>query len=152
MPINQARTVLKQLRTVGRVERGYMGVTLRDVDPDVQSSLKLTRQDGALVQDVTPGSPGARVGLRPYDVIVSVETDFELNIAAMGRHRYVHAYQSRVPSTSDGVGVSCSDMMVPAVRTRADWIVVGEVRGGVGFMVAIELAPDVLAARFAFPR
>ena len=73
VPINQARTVLKQLRTVGRVERGYMGVTLRDVDPDVQSSLKLTRQDGALVQDVTPGSPGARVGLRPYDVIVSVD-------------------------------------------------------------------------------
>ena len=51
------------------------------------------------------------------DVIVSVETDFELNIAAMGRHRYVHAYQSRVPSTSDGVGVSCSDMMVPAYST-----------------------------------
>ncbi|MFZ9629592.1 MAG: ATPase, T2SS/T4P/T4SS family [Ilumatobacteraceae bacterium] len=66
------------------------------------------------------------------DVIVSVETDFELNIAAMGRHRFVHAYQSRVPSTSDGVGVSCSDMMVPAVRTRADWIVVGEVRGAEG--------------------
>lgn len=73
VPINQARAVLKQLRTVGRVERGYMGVTLRDVDPDVQSSLKLSRGDGALVQDVTPGSPGARVGLRPYDVIVSVD-------------------------------------------------------------------------------
>ena len=66
------------------------------------------------------------------DVIVTVETDFELNIANMGRHRYVHAYQSRVPSTSDGVGISCQDMMVPAVRTRADWIVVGEVRGAEG--------------------
>jgi serine protease Do len=64
---------LKQLKTIGRVERGYIGVTLRDVDPDVQSSLKLSRADGALVQDVTPGSPGARVGLRPYDVIVSVD-------------------------------------------------------------------------------
>ncbi|MDO8362841.1 MAG: ATPase, T2SS/T4P/T4SS family [Actinomycetota bacterium] len=67
-----------------------------------------------------------------HDVIVSVETDFELNIATMGRHRYVHAYQSRVPSTNDGVGISCHDMMVPAVRTRADWIVVGEVRGAEG--------------------
>ena len=66
------------------------------------------------------------------DVIVTVESDFELNIAAMGRHRFVHAYQSRVPSTSDGAGISCSDMMVPAVRTRADWIVVGEVRGPEG--------------------
>lgn len=67
-----------------------------------------------------------------HDVIITVETDFELNIAKMGHHRYVHAYQSRVPSTSDGVGISCHDMMVPAVRTRADWIVVGEVRGAEG--------------------
>ncbi len=67
-----------------------------------------------------------------HDVIVTVETDFELNIANMGHHRYVHAYQSRVPSTSDGVGISCHDMMVPAVRTRADWIIVGEVRGAEG--------------------
>ncbi len=67
-----------------------------------------------------------------HDVIVTVETDFELNVASMGLHRYVHAYQARVPSTNDGVGISCHDMMVPAVRTRADWIVVGEVRGAEG--------------------
>jgi len=67
-----------------------------------------------------------------HDVIVTVETDFELNIAQMGRHRFVHAYQSRVPSTSDGAGISCHDMMVPAVRTRADWIIVGEIRGAEG--------------------
>ncbi|MEO8682389.1 MAG: trypsin-like peptidase domain-containing protein [Vicinamibacterales bacterium] len=73
VPINQARAILPQLKTIGRVSRGYMGVTLRDVDPDLQSSLKLARTDGALVQDVTAGSPGARAGLRTYDVIVSVD-------------------------------------------------------------------------------
>ena len=67
-----------------------------------------------------------------HDVIVTVETDFELNIAQAGRHRFVHAYQARVPSIADGPGISCHDMMVPAVRTRADWIVVGEVRGAEG--------------------
>jgi len=66
------------------------------------------------------------------DVIVTIETDFELNVATLGRHPFVHSYQARVPSTSDGVGISCHDMMVPAVRTRADWIVVGEVRGAEG--------------------
>lgn len=66
------------------------------------------------------------------DVIVTVETDFELNVAAMGLHPFVHAYQARVPSTVGGVGISCHDVMVPAVRTRADWIVVGEVRGPEG--------------------
>jgi Flp pilus assembly CpaF family ATPase len=50
----------------------------------------------------------------------------------MGTHPFVHAYQARIPSTNDGVGISCADMMVPAVRTRADWIIVGEVRGAEG--------------------
>ena len=73
VPINQAKAILPQLKAVGRVMRGYIGVVLRDVDPDLQVSLKLPRADGALVQDVTAGSPGARAGLKPYDVIVAVD-------------------------------------------------------------------------------
>ncbi len=73
VPINQARAVLPQLKKLGRVERGYIGVTLRDVDADLQKSLNLARPSGALVQDVRAGSPAARVGLRPYDVIVSFD-------------------------------------------------------------------------------
>ncbi len=73
VPINQARAILPQLQAQGRVSRGYIGVALRDVDPDVQASLKLTRGDGALVQDVTVGSPGARAGIKPYDLIVAVD-------------------------------------------------------------------------------
>ena len=73
VPINQASLILPQLREVGRVSRGYIGVALRDVDPDLQRSLGLSSASGALVQDVTPGSPGARAGLRAYDLIVAVD-------------------------------------------------------------------------------
>jgi serine protease Do len=73
VPINQARDILPQLREKGRVSRGYIGVTLRDVDPDLQQSLALSSAHGALVQDITPGSPGQRAGLRTYDVIVAVD-------------------------------------------------------------------------------
>jgi len=73
VPINQARSILPQLRSKGRVSRGYIGVTLRDVDPDLQRSLRLPGAVGALVQDVTPGSPAARAGLRTYDLIVGVD-------------------------------------------------------------------------------
>jgi serine protease Do len=73
VPINQARAILPQLREKGHVSRGYIGVSLRDVDPDLQRSLGLSTNDGVLVQDVTSGSPGARAGIRAYDLIVAVD-------------------------------------------------------------------------------
>ena len=73
VPINQARAILPQLREKGHVSRGYIGVSLRDVDPDLQRSLGLNTSDGALVQDVTTGSPGQRAGVRAYDLIVAVD-------------------------------------------------------------------------------
>ena len=73
VPINEASSILPQLKTRGRVTRGYMGVGLTDVDPDLQRSLKLGSIRGAIVQDVTVGSPGERAGLRPYDLITAID-------------------------------------------------------------------------------
>lgn len=73
VPINQATAILPQLKARGRVSRGFMGVTLKDVDPDLRRSLKLTASSGALVVDVAADSPGERAGLRPYDLILSVD-------------------------------------------------------------------------------
>jgi len=61
------------LRARGRVSRGYMGVGLRDIDQDLERSLQLPVDHGAVVQDITRGSPADRAGLRPYDVIVSLD-------------------------------------------------------------------------------
>jgi serine protease Do len=72
VPINQAREVLAQLRSRGRVVRGYLGVSLHEVDADLQRSLQLGGAQGALVEDVTPGSPAERAGLQRYDVIAAV--------------------------------------------------------------------------------
>jgi serine protease Do len=73
VPINGASAVLPQLRQHGRVSRGYMGVGLRDIDADLERSLKLTVDHGALVQDITAGSPADRAGVRLYDVITSLD-------------------------------------------------------------------------------
>jgi len=73
VPINGASAVLPQLRARGRVSRGYMGVDLREIDSDLEQSLKLTVDHGAMVQDVKAGSPADRAGLRPYDVITSLD-------------------------------------------------------------------------------
>ena len=73
VPINEARAILPQLRADGRVSRGYMGVVLTDVDPDLQQSLRLASTRGALVQEVASGSPGHRAGLRTYDLITAID-------------------------------------------------------------------------------
>jgi serine protease Do len=73
VPINQAVAILTQLKTKGRVSRGFIGVTLTDVTPALQRALGLAVSHGAMVQDVTPHSPAERAGLRPYDVITEVE-------------------------------------------------------------------------------
>ncbi len=73
IPISQVVAVLPQLRELGRVSRGYIGVTLTSVTPPLRNALRLGAATGALVQDVSTGKPGERAGLRAYDVIVAVD-------------------------------------------------------------------------------
>ena len=73
VPINQAVAVLPQLKSTGRVARGFIGVTLTDVTPALQRALGLTVSRGAVVQDISVNSPAERADLRPYDVVVDVE-------------------------------------------------------------------------------
>ena len=73
VPINQAVAILPQLKARGKVSRGFIGVVLTDVTPELRRALKLAVSRGALVQDVSAGSPAERAGLRPYDVIASVD-------------------------------------------------------------------------------
>jgi len=94
VPINQARLILPQLKEKGRVSRGYIGVSLRDVDPDLQRALRLSTMEGALVQDVTAGSPGARAGIRTYDLIVAVDGK-----PVTGNDQLIQLIASRQPGT-----------------------------------------------------
>jgi serine protease Do len=72
VPINLAREILDQLRTRGHVSRGYLGVQLQELDPDIRRLLGFEGQGGAMVVDLLPGSAGQTAGLEPYDIIVDV--------------------------------------------------------------------------------
>jgi serine protease Do len=73
VPINQAVAIIPQLKARGRVSRGFVGLILTDITPDLQRSLKLSVSRGALVQDVSGDSPAERAGLKPYDIILAVD-------------------------------------------------------------------------------
>jgi serine protease Do len=72
VPANVARGVLTQLRDHGRVQRGYLGIQLHELDPDLARMIGLGEPRGALVVDVVEGEPAEKAGLRPWDVVTSV--------------------------------------------------------------------------------
>jgi serine protease Do len=73
VPINLARSVMEQLRARGHVSRGYLGIQLEELDPDLQKLLGLPKRQGAMVLDVLEGHAGQAAGLRRYDVILSID-------------------------------------------------------------------------------
>jgi serine protease Do len=73
IPINVATDVAQQLRTEGKVSRGWLGVTIQDVTADLAQSFGLDQPRGALVAGVMPGSPAAKAGLQPGDILVSFD-------------------------------------------------------------------------------
>jgi serine protease Do len=69
-PINLIKELLPQLKSKGRVTRGWLGVSAQQITLDLATSLGLGRPRGALVDDVIEDSPAARAGIQVGDVIV----------------------------------------------------------------------------------
>lgn len=70
---NLAKDVVADLRDDGKVERGWLGVSIQTVDEDIASAMSLSDSKGALVSQVVPGSPAESAGLRTGDVIVGLD-------------------------------------------------------------------------------
>lgn len=73
IPINVAMDVAEQLRTEGRVSRGWLGVMIQEVSPELAESFGLDERRGALVSAVMDDSPAAAAGLQSGDVILSFD-------------------------------------------------------------------------------
>ncbi|MGH8541544.1 MAG: S1C family serine protease, partial [Stenotrophobium sp.] len=71
IPIDVAAKVAKQLKTRGKVTRGWLGVVVQEVDRETAQKLGLDKPEGAMIARVIAGSPGAQAGLRTGDVILS---------------------------------------------------------------------------------
>ncbi|MFP3927472.1 MAG: DegQ family serine endoprotease [Desulfobacteraceae bacterium] len=70
VPVNLAKDLLPQLKE-GKVVRGWLGVMIQAITPELQEKLGLESQKGALVGDVTPDGPADKAGVKRGDVIVS---------------------------------------------------------------------------------
>ncbi len=70
IPINMAKQIMAQLINTGKVTRGWLGVYIQPVTPELKDQFKLKSTDGALVADVTEGGPAKKAGMKRGDVIV----------------------------------------------------------------------------------
>ena len=73
IPINLARHVADQLLASGKVQRAWLGIQLAELTPELAEGFGLSLQQGILVQNVIPGTPADRAGLRRNDVIVEFD-------------------------------------------------------------------------------
>ncbi len=73
IPINMAKSVMSQLKEKGRVVRGWLGVIIQTVTPEIKEKFGLKTAEGALVGEVTADSPAEKGGLKRGDVIITFD-------------------------------------------------------------------------------
>jgi serine protease Do len=73
IPSNMAKPIMSSLLEHGHVTRGFLGVTIQQLDTDLAQSLGISKTNGVLVSEVSPGSPAEKAGLRRGDVVVAVD-------------------------------------------------------------------------------
>jgi serine protease Do len=100
IPINMAKNIEKQLKSDGKVTRGWLGVVIQDVNEPLARSFGLDRVEGILVAEVAEGSPADKGGLTQGDVIVSLD-----NIEMQGVDELRNKVAMITPGTTVKVGV-----------------------------------------------
>jgi serine protease Do len=73
IPINMAKAVLSQLKETGKVTRGWLGVSVQPVTPELAASFGMKGEKGALISEVMKESPAEKAGLKVGDIILAFD-------------------------------------------------------------------------------
>jgi serine protease Do len=108
IPINMAKYVMDQILKHGKVIRGYIGVGIQELTPDLAKQFNVPAEKGALVGSVEPSSPAAKAGLQTGDVITELDSqpitgpnDLRLKVGKMAPGTSVHLKVLRNGETRD---------------------------------------------------
>src|SRR6202522_1109977 len=90
IPMSMAKPVMDQILSHGKVVRGYLGVHIQDLSPEIAKAFNYNLSGGALIGDVSPNTPASKAGLQKGDVIVKLNgqavsdyVDLRLRISQM---------------------------------------------------------------------
>jgi len=95
IPINLAKWVADQLMAKGRVVRGWLGVVIQEITPEIAETIGV--KEGILISQVAPGSPAEKAGLKVGDIIVAIDGE---------KVREVRELQFRIMKTPPGTEIT----------------------------------------------
>jgi len=72
IPVNLAKNIIAQIKSTGEVTRGWLGVGIQDISEEVAEYYGIKEKKGVLVTEVFPGDPADLAGIKPKDIIISV--------------------------------------------------------------------------------
>lgn len=171
IPINIARSVLESIVQHGKVVRGYLGVRIQPLTPDLAKAFGIDSTQGALVAQVEKGSPAEKAGLREGDIIIAVDgkkvdgpenlslliaqsspgTEVELTIIRDGKQRKFRATLAEMPTSiaSAEGGFQGTDFLEGVTidnltaRLRRAYGIPANIEG----VVVVDVAPTSLAGQ-----
>lgn len=73
IPIDNARRIVNELMRFGKVRRGWLGVSVQDMNRELRRQFGLEKAQGVLVTNVAPGGPGSRAGVKTGDIILVLD-------------------------------------------------------------------------------
>jgi serine protease Do len=128
VPSNLAKALIPQLEKNGKVTRGYIGVKLQNLTPELAKALNVPQSSGALINEVTKNSPGDKAGLKSDDVVVSLDGKKVESSSALSR-----TVALRPPGSSVTLGVvrggKPQDVKVTLTSRPGDLDKLGDARG-----------------------
>lgn len=143
IPINMAQTILEDLKTKGKVTRGWLGISIQNISEDIAKSMNYKNKGGVLVSDVFKDDPADKAGIKVGDVITEINgrsikdsQDLLLTIASLrvGEKANVKVWR-------DGKNLSFSVLV--AERKDKPEIALSKKSGGFFGINAREITPDI---------
>jgi serine protease Do len=130
IPINLAKWVADQLMAKGRVVRGWLGVVIQEITPEIAETIGV--KEGVLVAQISPGSPAEKAGLKVGDIIVAVDGE---------KVREVRDLQFKIMKTPPGTEVTLT--IIRGGKEQTIKAKVGEMPEEVSFGQPREQANDL---------